>query len=66
MSTRGSPYLANVYMGWFEDRFVYQAHWYEHVLDWIRIIDDIFMIWKGDTNPLEEFTETTSTMQHLV
>ena len=55
MGTRASPYLANVYMGRFEDRFAYQAHWYEYVLDWIRFIDDIFMIWKGDTNSLEEF-----------
>ena len=60
MSTRGSPYLANVYMGRFEDQFVYQAHWYEYVLDWIRFIDDIFMIWKGDTNRLEEFIDHLS------
>ena len=33
MGTRASPYLANVYMGRFEDRFVYQAHWCEYVMD---------------------------------
>ena len=55
MGTRAAPYFTNVYMCRFEDRFVYQTHWYEFVLDWIRFIDVIFMIWKGDTNSLEEF-----------
>ena len=55
MGTRAAPNFANVYMSRFEDQFVYQAHWYEYILDWIRFIDDIFMIWKGDSNSLEEF-----------
>ena len=55
MGTRAAPNFANVYMGRFEDRFVYQANWYEYVLDWIRFIDDIFMIWSGDSNSLKEF-----------
>lgn len=55
MGTRAAPNFANVYMGWFEDEFGHQAHWYEYILDWIRFIDDIFMIWKGDSNSLEEF-----------
>ena len=55
MGTRAAPNFANIYLGPFEDRFVYQAHWYEYVLDWIRFIDEIFMIWKGDSNRLEEF-----------
>ena len=55
MGTRAAPNFANVYMGWFEDEFGYQAHWYEYILDWIWFIDDIFMIWKGDSNSLEEF-----------
>ena len=42
MGTRATPNFANVYMGRFEDRFVYQAHWYDYVLDWIRFIDDIY------------------------
>ena len=28
---------------------------YEYVLDWIRFIDDIFMIWNGDSNSLKGF-----------
>lgn len=55
MGTRAVPNFANVYMGRFEDRFVYQANWYEYVLDWIRFIDDIFMIWNEDSNSLKEF-----------
>ena len=48
MGKSEAPNFANVYMGRFEDRFVYQAHWHEYVLDWI-------MIWKGYPNSLEEF-----------
>ena len=55
MGPRAALNFANAYMGRFEDRFVYKAHWYEYVLDWIRFINDIFMIWKGDTNSLHEF-----------
>ena len=42
-------------MGCFEDRFVYQAHWYEYVLDWILDMDIIFNTWKGDSISLQEF-----------
>ena len=56
MGTRAAPNFANVYMGRFEDQFVCQAHWYEYILDWIRFINDIFIILKGDSNILEEFT----------
>ena len=55
MGTRAAPNFAIVYMGRFEDQFVYQEHLYEYILDWIRFIGDIFIIWKGDSNSLEEF-----------
>ena len=60
MGTRAAPNFAKIYMGRFEDEFVYQAHWYECILDWIRFIDNIFMIWKGDSNSLEEFIKDLS------
>ena len=39
---KGTAMGTNIYIGRFEDRFVYQAYWYEYLLDWTRFIEDIF------------------------
>ena len=57
MGTRAAPNYANVYMGRLEDRFVYRTQWYNHIIDWIRFIDDIFLIWKEDSDSLNAFIE---------
>ena len=44
MGTRVTPNFANVYMGRLEERFVYQAEWVNHIILWVRFIDDIFLI----------------------
>lgn len=40
--TRAAPNFANVYMGRFEDTFVYRTEWYHYIIDWVRFMDDIF------------------------
>ena len=55
MGTRAAPNFANVYMGRFEDTFVYRTEWYHYIIDWVRFIDDIFLIWKGDESSLTTF-----------
>jgi len=57
MRTRVAPNFANVYMGRFEENFVYKTEWSNHVIIWVRFIDDIFLIWKGDRDSLTEFTD---------
>ena len=52
MGTRAAPNYANVYMGRLEDRFIYVTQWYNHIIDWIPFINDIFLIWKGDSDSL--------------
>ena len=52
MGTRAAPNFANVYMGRLEERFVYQTDWFNDVIDWVRFIDDIFLIWKGNKDSL--------------
>ena len=49
MGTRVAPNFANVYMGRLEDKFVYQTQWANWLLMWVRFIDYIFLIWKGDS-----------------
>ena len=45
MGTRAAPNFANVYMGQFEDTFVYRTEWSHFLIDWVRFIDDIFTSW---------------------
>ena len=55
MGTRVAPNFANVYMGRLEERFVYQTEWVDHIILWVRFIDDIFLIWKSDQDSLINF-----------
>ena len=57
MGIRAAPNYANVYMGLLEDRFVYRTQRYNHIIDWIRFFDDIFLIWKGDGDSLKALIE---------
>ena len=55
MGTRVAPNFANVYMGRLEERIVYQTEWVNHIILWVRFIDDIFLIWKSDQDSLINF-----------
>ena len=55
MGTKAAPNFANVYMGRFEDTFVYRTEWSHYITNWVRFIDDIFLIWKGDESSLTTF-----------
>ena len=57
MGTRVATNFANVYMGRFEENFVYKTEWSNYVIIWVRFIDDIFLIWKGDIDSLTEFID---------
>ena len=49
--------FANVYMGRLEDKFIYQTEWANRLKFWVRFIDDIFLIWKGDKDSLINFID---------
>ena len=66
MCTRAAPNFANVYMGRFEDTFVYRTEWYHYIIDWIRFIDDIFLIWKGDESSLTTFVKYLNGVESLI
>ena len=55
MGARAAPNFANMYMGRFEDTFVYRTEWSHYLIDWVRFIDDIFLIWKGSKSSLTTF-----------
>ena len=53
MGTKLAPSFANIFMGWFEDTFVYTYK--TQPLLWKRYIDDIFMIWPHGQYALDDF-----------
>ena len=52
MGTKLAPSFANIFMGWFEDGFVYTYKL--QPLLWKRYIDDIFIVWQHGENELDE------------
>ena len=55
MGTRAAPNYANLYMGQFEDKHIYQTSWNQHIKFYGRFIDDICLIWQGTEPQLKSF-----------
>ena len=53
MGTKLAPSFANIFMGWFEDNFVYTYKL--QPLVWKRYINDVFMIWQHGDSELKDF-----------
>ena len=46
MGTKCAPSYANIFMGWFEEKFIFPL--LTNLSDfYLRFIDDIFLIWNG-------------------
>ena len=54
MGTKCAPNYANLFMGDFENKFIYPLIRTYSVL-YLRYIDDIFMLWKGSKEQLDNF-----------
>ena len=64
MGTKVAPAYANTFMGWFEEKYVYNYH--KQPLLWKRFIDDIFLIWQYEETDLDEFvTYLNDSMQSI-
>ena len=59
IGTKAAPSFAIIYMGSFEDEYVYTYHL--QPLLFIRYIDDIFMLWQHGIDELEIFHEYLNT-----
>ena len=47
--------LAGIYMLWFEENHVFKAENEQRLVYWKREMDDIFFVWRGTKDELEEF-----------
>ena len=54
MGTKCAPSYANLFMGDFEEKHIY-PHINLHSILYLRFIDDIFMLWKGTKEQLDNF-----------
>ena len=64
MGTKVAPTFANIFMGKFEEDFVYTHPLYSKVLAWFRFIDDIFFIFTGTLVELEQFFDDLNHTRH--
>ncbi|CAJ0932492.1 unnamed protein product, partial [Ranitomeya imitator] len=59
MGSNMAPPYANTYMATFEEEVIYPNDLFKaHCITWKRYIDDIFCIWTGTLDSLNEFFET--------
>ena len=54
MGTKCAPCYANLFMGWFEEKFIYKKI-KKFSNTYLRYIDDIFLIWNGTKEQFENF-----------
>ena len=64
MGTRVAPTLANLFMGYFEEKFVYTQKFKPTL--WARFIDDIFIIWPHGRLELESFITHLNRVHHSI
>ena len=54
MGTKCAPSYANIFMGWFEEKFIFPL--LTNLSDfYLRFIDDIFLIWNGTKTEFDDF-----------
>ena len=64
MGTKLAPSFANIFMGWFEEKYVYSYK--TQPLIWKRYIDDMFIIWQHGPNSLTEFTSCLDSCHKII
>ena len=66
MGARCSPNYSNIYMAKWEEKFVYKTAFWRYIRCWLRYIDDIFMIWVGSKQKLNEFLKYLNSVHQSI
>ena len=54
MGTKSAPSYANIFMGWFEEKFIFPL--LTNLSDfYLRFVDNIFLIWNGTKTEFDDF-----------
>ena len=65
MGTKCAPSYANLFMGEFEFNHIYPPI-HDKSTKYLRYIDDIFLLWTGTENQLNQFIETINNLHHSI
>ena len=65
MGTKCAPTYANIFMGDFEEKYIY-PYLGQHSTLYLRFIDDIFMIWNGTKEELDKFILTLNHQHNTI
>ena len=66
MEARCSPNYSNIYMAKWEEKVVYETAFWRYIRCWLRYIDDIFMIWVGSKQKLNEFLKYLNSVHQSI
>ena len=66
MGTRAAPNYANLFMGDFEEKFVYRSKWNKYLKYYGRYIDDIFIVWSGSAMELTNFINHMNSVHNSI
>lgn len=57
MGSSMAPEVANLYMGNFEDKFIYSINnpFHSCIIKWWQYLDDVFLSWRDDQRSLLQF-----------
>ncbi|CAJ0944101.1 unnamed protein product [Ranitomeya imitator] len=55
MGSPCAPSYANLLLGWWEENVVFGDTTESNIILWLRYIDDVFVIWKGDEKSFQTF-----------
>ncbi|XP_070182243.1 uncharacterized protein [Littorina saxatilis] len=66
MGTPMTPTIANLFMGWLEERMLETSPVPLHTSSWKRFIDDIFLLWTGTPEELKIFQKHINTFHPTI
>ena len=66
MGTPMAPSLANLFMGWLEDKIMSSSPIKFPTDNWKRFLDDIFLLWPGTETELQTFTQFLNTVHPTI
>uniref|UniRef100_A0A803KFZ4 Reverse transcriptase domain-containing protein n=2 Tax=Xenopus tropicalis TaxID=8364 RepID=A0A803KFZ4_XENTR len=62
MGAKFAPSYANLFLGWWEDRHIFNNNiFHEHIQYYGRFIDDIVIIWSGTSDKFKDFLTSLNT-----
>lgn len=66
MGANVAPTFANIFVATLESDAIYISHHFQKVVKWWRYIDDIFVIWRGTVEELQEFHDFLNGINNTV